>query len=240
MQPVRVAQAEPHDLVLVDEVGRAQHLDREARGTQPIGEVGCVQTDVVVLPERRQARVGRDDGRVLVGRAARRVDRHERQQPPLRAQDPAQLAHGLRVLGHVLEHVAADDPVEECVGQLERGDVQSEVPGELGLEVTRDVPQAADRVQAPAQAPLRREVQEIRRAREQLGPTLEQQPLQAMALMGAAPPTQRARAVPVVLERVKAPAADRAGNRVAAVAMQVHPAADALGDARGDGHGARA
>ena len=139
--------------------GHVDDLHREARGAQAIGDVGGVEADVVVLEKLAAPVCGRRDARVLVGRRVVQRERDHDERPAARRGDPAQLAHRRRVVGYVLEHVRADDGVERVVGQVERRHVEAPVGRLRGVEVARDVAQTGPRRQAPAQTPLRREVQ---------------------------------------------------------------------------------
>src|SRR3954468_13684378 len=180
------------------EVGRVDDLDVEAGGAQAIGDVRRVEADVVVLEELALAVLRRDDGRVFVRRLAGDVERHHHEAPAARRGDAAQLAHGGGVVGDVLEHVRAHDRVERGVREVERREVELQVDAGR-VEVGGHVAQAAlarQRREPRAHGPLRREVQQRADAAEQVGARAQQQPLGAVALVGAAAPAQRVRPVP--------------------------------------------
>ena len=144
--------------------------------------IGPVQPHVVVLPERALAVVGCRDRLVFVGALAAEIERDHHGAPAARRGDASQLRHRRPVVIHVLEHVRAEDRVKACVGKVDRRDVDSEVDPWLS-EIGGDVPQPFYLLKTPSQRPLGREVQQRAGAGEQLGATLEQEPLSAVALV---------------------------------------------------------
>jgi hypothetical protein len=105
-------------------LGGPDHVHVESGVTQSLLDVGCVEADVVGLPERAQPRFPGDDRRIFVRPLAPEVERDHHEAPATAPGDPPQLAHRGAVIADVLEHVRADHRVEGRIGQIDLRQVE--------------------------------------------------------------------------------------------------------------------
>jgi hypothetical protein len=80
---------------------------------------------VIALPVDAFAVRLRRDRWVLVCALAPGVDGDHHQAPAAGVGDPPQLTHRAEVVLDVLQHVRAQNRVERCVGQIDRGHVEA-------------------------------------------------------------------------------------------------------------------
>lgn len=124
-QPVALERSQPELFT------RPDPLHGKSSLSQPLTDVGRIEAHVIALAEGALALDGRRDGRVLVGRGARVIERDHDEAPAAGRRYAAQLPHRRCIVVDVLEHVRADHRVEAGVRQVERGEVEMEVDPRL-------------------------------------------------------------------------------------------------------------
>ena len=154
--------------------------DTETNTGQPICNVRSVPPDMVTLTEDALPLVGIDDAWIL--ECLITGHRDDDKCPTIHSEDAEELLHGPAIVGHVLEHVAADEDVERPVREIEIGHIQSQVDV-LSFEICGSIPGPQTPAEERFETVLRREVQDtLLPPIEEVGFIVQEEPNEPMPL----------------------------------------------------------
>jgi len=160
-----VEEAEAAAVAVGEFVRVPDHFDVEADRPQSIAEVAAVQAKVIVLTVRSFALLRGRDRIVLEGVRERQLDRMLEDRSPRWSQDAAELPHRPRVVGDVLEDVAAQDDVEAVIRMRDLFHGELGHATRAGEEIGRHVPLVAPEM--PIDALFGRDVKQSQRWSEE-------------------------------------------------------------------------
>ena len=135
---------------------------------------------MVTLTEDAKPLIGIDDVRVLDCLITGHRD--DDKCPTIHSEDAEELLHGSAIVGHVLEHVAADEDVERSVREIEIGHIQPQVDV-LSFEICGSIAGPETLAEKRLETALRSEVQDtLLPTIEEVGFIVQEQPDEPMSL----------------------------------------------------------